>query len=203
MQFLTILLTISTIVVVVDADEISAPAASPFIQFPCESGEPLAIWVATTIELIPAGSYIINPQTGQPYINPDGSLYRWYPPATAANPPNTGPGAPLYSSGCRSSLQSCKGEEDEGLRGVDDGKREERLSVRIVEATSEVKVSTSFHITFSILQYNALVNSSAVALNIKKLGVVVQIHAPESPSINVIMVEMPFVTCSGCSKTFL
>ena len=55
-------------------------SASPFLPFTGEHGEPLAIWVASAIEKIPPGSLIINPQTGKPYLNPDGSVYRWYPP---------------------------------------------------------------------------------------------------------------------------
>jgi len=53
---------------------------SPFLPFAGEHGEPLAIWVASAIDKIPPGSLIINPQTGKPYMNPDGSVYRWYPP---------------------------------------------------------------------------------------------------------------------------
>lgn len=55
--------------------------ASPFLPFKDDSGEPLAIWVASTISQIPPGSIIINPHTREPYKNRDGSLYRWYPPA--------------------------------------------------------------------------------------------------------------------------
>ena len=53
---------------------------SPFLPFTGDHGEPLAIWVASAIDKIPPGSLIINPQTGKPYMNPDGSVYRWYPP---------------------------------------------------------------------------------------------------------------------------
>jgi len=53
---------------------------SPFLPFTGEHGEPLAIWVASAIDKIPPGSLIINPQTGKPYMNPDGSVYRWFPP---------------------------------------------------------------------------------------------------------------------------
>lgn len=59
----------------------SQASGSPFLPFTGEHGEPLAIWVASAIEKIPPGSLIINPQTGKPYLNPDGSVYRWYPPA--------------------------------------------------------------------------------------------------------------------------
>jgi len=59
---------------------------SPFLSFTDETGEPLAIWVASTIDQIPPGSIIINPQTGEPYINADGTVYRWYPPSEWATP---------------------------------------------------------------------------------------------------------------------
>lgn len=55
-------------------------AGSPFLPFTDDHGEPLAIWVASTISQIPPGSIIINPRKGEPYTNPDGSMYRWYPP---------------------------------------------------------------------------------------------------------------------------
>jgi len=61
----------------------NAVSSSPFLSFTDDQGEPLAIWVASTIEQIPPGSFIINPQTGKPYTNPDGSLYKWYPPQSA------------------------------------------------------------------------------------------------------------------------
>jgi len=66
---------------IVEGEEYSPQASgSPFLPFTGEHGEPLAIWVASAIEKIPPGSLIINPQTGKPYLNPDGSVYRWYPP---------------------------------------------------------------------------------------------------------------------------
>jgi len=66
---------------VVQGEEYGSQASvSPFLPFTGEHGEPLAIWVASAIEKIPPGSLIINPQTGKPYLNPDGSVYRWYPP---------------------------------------------------------------------------------------------------------------------------
>ena len=64
-----------------ESEDCGPPApGSPFLPFTGEHGEPLAIWVASAIEKIPPGSLIINPQTGKPYLNPDGSVYRWYPP---------------------------------------------------------------------------------------------------------------------------
>ncbi|KAJ8679575.1 hypothetical protein QAD02_015362 [Eretmocerus hayati] len=41
------------------------------------------MWAVTSISSVPPGSVIINPQTNQPYTNPDGSLYRFDPD----NPP--------------------------------------------------------------------------------------------------------------------
>ncbi|XP_044745223.1 cAMP-regulated phosphoprotein 21 isoform X2 [Coccinella septempunctata] len=37
------------------------------------------VWAVTDIESVPKGSLIINPQTGQPIKNPDGSLYHYDP----------------------------------------------------------------------------------------------------------------------------
>lgn len=51
----------------------------PFLPFPNEHGQPMVVWVASTVDVIPAGSMIINPQTGQPLQNSDGSWYRWNP----------------------------------------------------------------------------------------------------------------------------
>jgi len=70
----------SGVVYVSAEDHGSQVPGSPFLPFTGEHGEPLAIWVASAIEKIPPGSLIINPQTGKPYLNPDGSVYRWYPP---------------------------------------------------------------------------------------------------------------------------
>lgn len=41
-----------------------------------DGGGPYAIWVATSVDQIPSGSVIINPQTGSPFLMSDGSLYR-------------------------------------------------------------------------------------------------------------------------------
>lgn len=41
------------------------------------------MWAVTSIASVPPGSVIINPQTNQPYVNPDGSIYRFDPD----NPP--------------------------------------------------------------------------------------------------------------------
>ena len=46
----------------------------PFIN---DQGCPMAIWVATTLDTIPIDSVLINPRSGQPYSNRDGSVYRW------------------------------------------------------------------------------------------------------------------------------
>ncbi|XP_060585638.1 cAMP-regulated phosphoprotein 21-like isoform X3 [Ruditapes philippinarum] len=36
-------------------------------------------WVASDLNSIPAGSVVINPQTGMPFVNPDGSAYKYMP----------------------------------------------------------------------------------------------------------------------------
>ena len=37
------------------------------------------LWAVTSLDAVPAGSILINPQTGQPFFNPDGSAYRYDP----------------------------------------------------------------------------------------------------------------------------
>lgn len=37
------------------------------------------LWAVTSLDDVPAGSILINPQTGQPFYNPDGSTYRYDP----------------------------------------------------------------------------------------------------------------------------
>lgn len=37
----------------------------PFIAFHNEHGQGMAIWVATTLDMIPPGVVLINPQTGE------------------------------------------------------------------------------------------------------------------------------------------
>ncbi|XP_011503749.1 PREDICTED: uncharacterized protein LOC105366860 [Ceratosolen solmsi marchali] len=48
-----------------------------------ESNSQTVIWVISSMSSVPPGSIIINPQTNQPYMNQDGSLYRFDP----NNPP--------------------------------------------------------------------------------------------------------------------
>ncbi|XP_067003283.2 cAMP-regulated phosphoprotein 21 isoform X2 [Anabrus simplex] len=56
-----------------------SPTATPVSQM-----EPQTVmWAVTSMAAVPPGSILINPQTGQPYTNPDGSIYRYDP----ANPP--------------------------------------------------------------------------------------------------------------------
>jgi hypothetical protein len=44
---------------------------------------PTLMWAVSSMESVPAGSLLINPQTGQPYLSSDGSVYRYDP----SNPP--------------------------------------------------------------------------------------------------------------------
>ena len=37
------------------------------------------LWAVTSLDDVPAGSILINPQTGQPFYNSDGSAYRYDP----------------------------------------------------------------------------------------------------------------------------
>ncbi|XP_069186154.1 cAMP-regulated phosphoprotein 21 isoform X2 [Procambarus clarkii] len=58
-------------------------------------GESQAVmWAVTDMEAVPPGAMLINPQSGQPYMNSDGSVYRFDP----NNPPQLSPGANGNSS---------------------------------------------------------------------------------------------------------
>lgn len=37
------------------------------------------LWAVTSLDDVPVGSILINPQTGQPFYNSDGSAYRYDP----------------------------------------------------------------------------------------------------------------------------
>lgn len=37
------------------------------------------LWAVTSLDAVPPGSVLINPQTGQPFYNPDGTVYRYDP----------------------------------------------------------------------------------------------------------------------------
>ncbi|XP_046404217.1 protein encore-like isoform X2 [Ischnura elegans] len=50
-------------------------------------GSNAVMWAVTSMESVPPGSILINPQTGQPYINSDGTVYRFNP----SNPPKIVP----------------------------------------------------------------------------------------------------------------
>ncbi|KAG7210327.1 hypothetical protein KM043_011865 [Ampulex compressa] len=79
-----------------DATISPSPSPSPVATMTCShtqvSSQDLAspeasgqtvMWAVTSISSVPPGSIIINPQTNQPYTNPDGSIYRFDPD----NPP--------------------------------------------------------------------------------------------------------------------
>ncbi|XP_031773147.1 cAMP-regulated phosphoprotein 21-like isoform X3 [Apis florea] len=79
-----------------DATISPSPSPSPVATMTCshtqvssqdlaspESGNQTVMWAVTSISSVPPGSIIINPQTNQPYTNPDGSIYRFDP----ENPP--------------------------------------------------------------------------------------------------------------------
>ncbi|XP_050733307.1 R3H domain-containing protein 1-like isoform X3 [Eriocheir sinensis] len=53
------------------------------------------MWAVTDMEAVPAGAMLINPQSGQPYMNSDGSVYRFDP----NNPPQLSPSVSSSSSG--------------------------------------------------------------------------------------------------------
>ncbi|XP_076390941.1 uncharacterized protein LOC100881273 isoform X1 [Megachile rotundata] len=79
-----------------DATISPSPSPSPVANMTCshtqvssqdlaspESNNQTVMWAVTSISSVPPGSIIINPQTNQPYTNPDGSIYRFDP----ENPP--------------------------------------------------------------------------------------------------------------------
>ncbi|CAB3364576.1 Hypothetical predicted protein [Cloeon dipterum] len=69
-----------------------SPTATPLLpqgpmQMPAHLQQhflgPTLMWAVSNMDSVPAGSLLINPQTGQPYLNSDGSVYRYDP----SNPP--------------------------------------------------------------------------------------------------------------------
>ncbi|XP_034951813.1 protein encore isoform X2 [Chelonus insularis] len=79
-----------------DATISPSPSPSPIPTIPCNHGQSsqnstldvpqsndTVIWAVSNISSVPPGSIIMNPRTNQPYINPDGSIYRFDP----ENPP--------------------------------------------------------------------------------------------------------------------
>ncbi|XP_052254930.1 cAMP-regulated phosphoprotein 21-like isoform X2 [Dreissena polymorpha] len=67
-----------------DVSSVSGSAASGYGHATPQLGSVPApgqrvYWVASDLNSIPAGSVLINPQTGQPYMNPDGSMHKYMP----------------------------------------------------------------------------------------------------------------------------
>ncbi|XP_068241704.1 cAMP-regulated phosphoprotein 21-like isoform X8 [Palaemon carinicauda] len=54
----------------------------------CDGDSQAVMWAVTDMEAVPPGAMLINPQSGQPYMNSDGSVYRFDP----NNPPQLSPG---------------------------------------------------------------------------------------------------------------
>lgn len=70
----------------------TGPIQSPIHHgFLAGQGQNQALWVASDYRNIPPGAIIINPQTGQPYSNPDGSVYTHNPnlPLPNGQPPTS------------------------------------------------------------------------------------------------------------------
>ena len=63
----------------------AAVAAAPGPVRDCQP----VLWAVTNLEDVPAGSVIIDPHSGQPYLNADRTVYRYNP----ANPPHLVPAA--------------------------------------------------------------------------------------------------------------
>ncbi|XP_042210603.1 R3H domain-containing protein 1-like isoform X3 [Homarus americanus] len=60
-----------------------------------EGDSQAVMWAVTDMEAVPPGAMLINPQSGQPYMNSDGSVYRFDP----NNPPQLSPSVNGSSSG--------------------------------------------------------------------------------------------------------
>ncbi|XP_063875152.1 cAMP-regulated phosphoprotein 21-like isoform X7 [Scylla paramamosain] len=66
-----------------------------------EGDSQAVMWAVTDMEAVPPGAMLINPQSGQPYMNSDGSVYRFDP----NNPPQLSPGVSSSSSGVTASQE--------------------------------------------------------------------------------------------------
>ncbi|XP_071541861.1 uncharacterized protein enc isoform X3 [Panulirus ornatus] len=60
-----------------------------------EGDSQAVMWAVTDMEAVPPGAMLINPQSGQPYMNSDGSVYRFDPD----NPPQINPAVSGNNSG--------------------------------------------------------------------------------------------------------
>ncbi|KAG8227561.1 hypothetical protein J437_LFUL000661 [Ladona fulva] len=70
-------------------------ASSDVVHPSVPLGNNAVMWAVTSMESVPPGSVLINPQTGQPYVNSDGTIYRFNP----ANPPK------IISAAANTSMQ--------------------------------------------------------------------------------------------------
>lgn len=78
----------------ISGESVSPGSVLPQLPFSMEGGQPVAVWVASSMSVIPPGSVLINPQTGQPFMNPDGSVYRFQPSPTRQSQQPVQQGAP-------------------------------------------------------------------------------------------------------------
>ncbi|KAK6620027.1 hypothetical protein RUM44_006427 [Polyplax serrata] len=63
-----------------DATTSTTPSPNQAISQCSFSPEPnTVVWAVSSLTAVPAGAVLINPSSGQPYTNPDGSLYRYDP----------------------------------------------------------------------------------------------------------------------------
>ncbi|XP_059471552.1 cAMP-regulated phosphoprotein 21 isoform X2 [Neocloeon triangulifer] len=91
-----------------------SPTATPLLpqgpmQMPAHLQQhfvgPTLMWAVSSMDSVPAGSLLINPQTGQPYLNSDGSVYRYDPSnppklLTTSDPPPQPPSIQVHAYTC-------------------------------------------------------------------------------------------------------
>ncbi|XP_069703503.1 cAMP-regulated phosphoprotein 21 isoform X2 [Periplaneta americana] len=107
------------------------------------------MWAVTSMASVPPGSVLINPQTGQPYVNSDGSVYRYDP----ANPPKvvtddesesgSGSGGPLVTPAGTSSHHQSAGSSEQ----VQPPAQKSHPVTTSSSATSPSKTTCSTHVT--------------------------------------------------------
>lgn len=149
-----------------------------------EMTEPQLIWAVSDIHSVPKGSIIINPQTGQPVKNVDGSLYHYDPlnPPSGFNPmENKKP--PL--SPHKTSLPYKMPKE----RALSPKKQRSRSSPSLIKRSTLINSSTSPSLPFTPppLQHSRSLQFASSAESVSNLAVP-QYHpvygslqAPENP----------------------
>ncbi|KAJ9582894.1 hypothetical protein L9F63_022762, partial [Diploptera punctata] len=107
------------------------------------------MWAVTSMASVPPGSVLINPQTGQPYVNSDGSVYRYDP----ANPPkvimdedgeNNNNGGPVVTPAGTSSHHQSAGSSEQVQLPPPPPPQSQKSHI---PSTSSIKTTNSSHVT--------------------------------------------------------